>query len=213
VSKITALVSLATLSCCLSLAVPNDMAVAGPSGCTATAHERPVGSALASAGFFANLRNAKHSLNYLTDSLLDDARRVAHEITHQEQGCNTACPSPVIAIVFRSTPRLLLTAYDEAQECERLYKQTLHKPIVYEKRSFDSEDDAKGWYHDLTTGSGDDGEDLYSRCPGKCSPAYSSVAYRQGEKFIVSASVVCGHARDKDDDQYTLSAAVRWVCP
>lgn len=173
----------------------------------------PVGSAVASAGFFANLRNANHSLKYVTDQLLTKARVVAEAATLEGRGCKDGCTTPVAAIVFTSTPNLVLESYDESTSCQRLYEQTLLNPIVYDRRSFDSEEEAKEWYQDLTMGDGADGEDLYARCPGMCSPAYSSVAYKYGGKFVVTATIVCGHARDKDDNHYKLSSSVRWICP
>lgn len=190
-----------------------DVFAASPPCTVVTRADLPVGSGLGSAGFFANLRNAKHSLNYVTGELLTKAHELAATVTVAGRGCKDSCATPVAAIVFTSTPNLVLESYDESAACQRYYEQTVLNPIVYEKRSFDSEDEAREWYHDLTTGDGEDGEDLYARCPGVCSPAYSSVAYKHGGKFVVTATIICGHARDKDDDQYRLRAAVRWICP
>jgi hypothetical protein len=203
----------AFLLCLVAALLLAKNAIAAQPPCSVARRDLPVGSALASAGFFANLRNARHSINYTTDELLTKARRIAQVATPEPRGCKDPCTTPVVAIVFTSTPNLVLDSYDESTECQRYFEETRLNPIVYEKRAFDSEEEAKEWYHDLTRGSGEDGEDLYTRCPGMCSPAYSSVAYKQGEKFIVTATVVCGHARDKDDDQYKLTASVRWICP
>jgi hypothetical protein len=205
--------SLILTSVAALLLPPRNVVGASPPPCSVTGGERLVGSSLASAGFFANLRNAKHSINYVTDKLLMDARIVAQAVSHEGRGCKDSCNNPVAAIVFTSTPYRVLDSYYESVDCQRFYDQTLHHPIVYEKRSFDSEDDAKEWYSDLTRGRGEDGEDLYTRCPGSCSPAYSSVAYKHGDRFMVTATIICGHARDKDDDQYSLRASVRWICP
>jgi hypothetical protein len=187
-------------------------AVFGQPVCTPLGADMPVGSALASASFFANLRNASNSINYLMDQLIAKSEVQAQKVSLDQKTCVRACSSPVVAVVFNSTPNMTLNDYDEASSCQKYYEATKATPIVYANREFDSQEDAEGWYEDLTQGDGEDGEDLYERCPGSCSPAYSSVIYKRKEKFLVSTSIVCGHARDKDDNQYRLNAALRWMC-
>ena len=181
--------------------------------CTPLNHEIPIRSTLASAGFFANLRNADHSINFLMDELLVLAYSAAEKRINLESSCDRSCAQPVLATVFDSVPNLTLRDYEEASTCQELFEESKRTPIVYEKRSFASDQEAKDWYQDLTQGEGTDGEDLYLRCPGACSPSYSSVAYKQHGRFIVTTSIICGHARDKDDGQYRLSASLRWLCP
>jgi hypothetical protein len=181
--------------------------------CTPLGREIPLQASLASAGFFANLRNADHSIRARTDQMLQDARSAAQTMSTQEASCMRSCKAPKVAVLFHSTPYRYLPNHKEATQCQALLETTTKTPIVYEKRRFPSDDQARAWYEDLTQGDGTDGEDLYRRCPGACSPAYSSVAYRDGSEFVVSTSIVCGHARDKDDDQYSLSTGLRWICP
>lgn len=181
--------------------------------CTPLGREIALETSLASAGFFANLRNADHSIRSRTDQMLKDARSAAQTMSAQEARCKRSCEAPVVAVLFNSTPHRYLVNHREASQCQALLESTTKTPIVYEKRRFPSDDEARGWYEDLTQGDGVDGEDLYRRCPGACSPAYSSLAYRDGSEFVVSTSIVCGHARDKDDDQYSLSTGLRWICP
>jgi len=181
--------------------------------CTPINSDIPVGTALASAGFFANLRNADNSINYLMDELISKSEAQARLVSDEQRSCARSCNSPVVAIVFTSTPNKTLDSYDEASSCEKYAELTKTSPIVYANRTFDSQSDAESWYEDLTQGDGTDGEDLYGRCPGKCSPAYSSIIYQRGRKFFVTTSIECGHARDKDDNQYRLTAALRWICP
>ena len=187
--------------------------VMGQSKCAPLNVDIPIRSTLASAGFFANIRNSDDSIRFRMDQLLTQAKAAAHERYIQETGCRRDCTNAVVAVVFSSSPNKTLSEYDETSTCQRLQEQTLTSPIVYDKRSFDSEEAAKDWYNELTQGDGADGEDLYEKCPGKCSPAYSSTAYEDAGKFLVTTSIVCGHARDKDDNQDRLNAALRWVCP
>ncbi len=181
--------------------------------CTPLGREIPLQSTLASAGFFANLRNASHSVRAQTDRLLKDAQAEAQVLRANEGGCKRACPNPVVAVLFSSTPQKYLLDHEEASQCQTLLESTSKSPIIFENRRFASDDQAREWYEDLTQGDGVDGEDLYRRCPGACSPAYASQVYRDGDQFVVSTSIVCGHARDKDDGQYTLSTKIRWICP
>jgi hypothetical protein len=107
---------------------------------------------------------------------------------------------------------MALPEYEDSPSCQRLLEATQQQPIVYGNRQFDTQDDAEEWYNDLTQGDGADGEDLYSRCPGQCSPSYSSVIYRKSGQFVITTSIICGHARDKDDNQYRLTSSLRWIC-
>lgn len=180
--------------------------------CTPLNADIPFRSTLASAGFFANLRNADHSVRFLMDQLLTQSESKASEVAQQEHACTRPCSNSALAVVFSSTPNITLPDYDEHSTCQKLYETTQKDPIVYNKRAFASQEKAEEWYNDLTQGNGVDGADLYERCPGKCSPAYTSLIYKQPDTFIVSTSIVCGHARDKGDGQYRLDASLRWIC-
>lgn len=187
--------------------------VVADSTCTPLNRDVPVRSVLATAGLMANLRGSDNSIKSRMDGLLTDARSAAATLHAREEGCARSCADSKVAVVFLSKPNVELKGYDEAETCNNLLKATTAAPITYDKRRFPSDDAAKAWYNDLTQGNGQDGADLYKRCPGSCSPQYSSVAYRDGSDIVVSTSIICGPARDKDDNQYDLTAAVRWVCP
>ncbi len=192
--------------------VANSATWAAPK-CAPLNKEVPVRSVVASAGFFANLRNADYSVQYVTDALLRESDVAAARLTAAESSCRHKCHQAVVATIFSSVPNITLGEYDERGRCEALLAKTRHHPIQFLNRSFDGREEFEDWYSDLTQGDGKDGESLYEQCPGKCSPQYSSLMFERGDKLVVSTSVVCGHARDKDDDQYVLRAAVRWICP
>lgn len=187
-------------------------AVADPK-CASLSQDVSVRSTLASAGFFTNLRNADHSLRHRTDVLLRESENAAAQLFAREMGCQRACAHAVVAVVFSTTPNMALTNYDERERCQELLTKTRQRPIQFLNRSFDELEDLESWYSDLMQGDGKDGESLYEQCPGRCSPHYTSTLFKRGGSFDISTSVVCGHARDKDDDQYVLRAALRWVCP
>jgi hypothetical protein len=180
--------------------------------CTPLNRDVPIRSTLASAGFFTNLRNASHSVRYLMDQLLRESEVSATRLAATENGCTHACPQATVAVVFSSAPHATLQDYDERGQCEELFTKTQRAPIEFLNRSFDEQGQVEEWYSDLTQGDGEDGESLYEQCPGRCSPRYSSLIFKRGAKFVISTSVVCGHARDKDDNQYLLGAALRWIC-
>lgn len=202
-----------TLGLVLSIGVLMSSPLFGQPKCSPLNVDIPVRSTLASASFFANIRNSDDSIRFRMDELLEQAKTAARARYAQESSCRRDCTNALVAVIFSSAPNKTLADYDETATCQQLYDKTQKSPIVYNKRSFDSEEAAKEWYNDVTQGDGPDGEDLYEKCPGKCSPMYSSTAYEEGGKFIVTTSIVCGHARDKDDNQYRLNAAVRWICP
>lgn len=197
----------------LSLLGRASVSLATPLPCTPVNTDIPIRSTLASAGFFANLRRADNSISFLMDQLISESEVKARELATSEARCSRSCTNALTAVVFTSTPNQTLPDHADAAMCARLFQSTQQTPIEYRNRTFDSQEDAEEWYNDLTQGDGSDGEDLYARCPGACSPAYSSVTYQINGKFTVSTSVVCGHARDKEDNQYRLTASVRWICP
>lgn len=184
----------------------------GQSPCVQPANDIPVGHTLASAGFFDNLRNSDDSIRFQMDELLSKSEAQASQQAQPPRPCTQSCAHPVVAVVFASVPNMTLSAYGDSPTCQKLLEETTKDPIVYAKRTFQTQQDAKEWYNDLTQGDGADGEDLYTRCPGSCSPAYSSVIYRIGDKLVVTTSIICGHARDKDDNQYRLTSSLRWMC-
>jgi hypothetical protein len=184
----------------------------GQSPCTQPINDIPVGHTLASAGFFDNLRNSDDSIRFQMDELLSKSEAHAIQEAQPPNPCAQSCVHAVVAVVFSSVPNLTLSAYDDSPTCQKLLEETTKEPIVYGKRTFETQEDADEWYNDLTQGDGTDGEDLYNRCPGNCSPSYSSLIYRINDKLVVTTSIICGHARDKDDNQYRLTSSLRWMC-
>lgn len=204
-------ISWSTVACALCAFACATQAMA-ESRCTQPPRDIPVHSTLASAGFFDNLRNADDSIRFQMDQLLSQSETKATELAKQPGPCGSSCSSSFVAVVFSSTPNMTLPDYEDSPSCQKLLTATQNQPIVYSNREFDTQNDADEWYNDLTQGDGTDGEDLYERCPGQCSPSYSSVMYRKNGKFIVTTSIVCGHARDKSDNQYRLTSSLRWIC-
>ena len=180
--------------------------------CTPLQEDISIRSTLASAGFFDNVRNSDDSIRYQMDQLLSQSESKASEMAGQRSPCGSSCSSPLVAVVFSSRPNMTLREYEDSASCQKLLETTRQHPIVYSNRTFDAQNEAEEWYNDLTQGDGMDGEDLYNRCPGRCSPNYTSVIYRNGGKYFITTSIICGHARDKDDNHYRLTSSLRWIC-
>jgi hypothetical protein len=180
--------------------------------CTPLNRPTLVRSTLASAGFFANLRNAPHSVSFQINQILSEARQARSELLARELMCRHSCKDAVPAMILRSTPHQTLLDYDEFQRCEELRQTTSRAPIRFSDRRFASAKEAQEWFEDLTQGDGPDGEALYKLCPGRCSPEYTSTEYLHDNSVVTSVSAVCSHARDRSDDQFSISASIVWIC-
>ena len=90
---------------------------------------------------------------------------------------------------------------------------TTKNPIEYRKTNFASIEAINTWFSDFSQGKGKDGENLYQRCDGLCSPQYTTIIEeKERGSYDVHAQVVCGPARDKNDNNYNLELFLRWTC-
>jgi len=185
-------------------------AAAEDSGC---AEKRvPLKSLQASAGTWANLRNNPGSLRYESSAIVGQALKNLPTLTPPTDLCTGGCGAPVAQIFFVSIPNKFLKDYDEREKCAKLEAATKKAPYLYSGLKFDSLDAFNSWYSDFSQGKGEEGTDLYSKCDGVCSPQYTTVLRQDGGKLLADASVVCGPARDKDDDLYVLKVDYLWKC-
>ena len=192
--------------------VSANVQILAQASCYTAGEEKYYESRLASAGFFANFRNSAGSVNFEMDQMLNRAHKYADKIKLLP-ACPGQCPNASLTLIFKSTPNKVQSAYSEQAQCQALLDQTSKNPIIYSDLKFKTAEEAKAWYHELTQGEGTEGENLYARCSGSCSPVYSTDVTRHDQKFILTATIICGHARDKDDDQYRLRSAFKWTCP
>ncbi len=173
--------------------------------------QQQVGNTTASANFFSNVAKRPGSLAFESQALLKKAKAMA---ATAEPSCAEGCRSQGSAkIVLRTTPNKYLGEYDDFAHCKALLEQTTAKAIQYQGMSFESSDEFNEWYQDFTSGKGKEGEDLYSRCDLSCSPQYTStISERPSGELLASTSVICGHARDKSENNYRLTAELHWLC-
>ncbi len=168
-------------------------------------------SRVATAGFWANYRNHEGSINHEMDDMLNAADHQVEVIMKQTR-CKDSCKDGALTLVFRSAPLKILQEYEDFQYCAQLEHRTITNPIVYANRRFKSRDAAKEWYSSLTQGKGPDGKDLYRQCDRNCSPSYTTLVTKHDDHFVLTSKIICGHARNKDDNQYRLSSSFIWSC-
>lgn len=180
--------------------------------CSSIEKDVSVESTLATAAFLANEENRPGSIRYESDSLMDKAEQGASNAVKPEGLCPAGCElntEPVV--VFKAVPHKFLTGYSDYDKCQKLLEETEKSPFNYNEQ-FNSITDVENWFSDFSRGKGPDGQDLYKRCSGQCSPQYEFFIKNDSGKLTLNADVVCGHARDKSDDKYSMSYSYRWTC-
>ncbi|HQH26609.1 MAG TPA: hypothetical protein PLP17_04360 [Oligoflexia bacterium] len=181
--------------------------------CSAAFDEIAGQETVATAGSFDNLRKAKGSLRFETQRLLSWAWEKEKSLYAPADLCRDECTvAERPLVVFRAEPRMFLNKNKDAEFCAKMMEQTKKTPFVYTGRTFASLDEFSSWFMDFSTGSGVEGKDLYRRCARSCSPQYTIYLSKQDKKLEATAEVLCGPARDKDDNQYNLSVGHRWSC-
>ncbi len=174
--------------------------------------EIPVAKKDASASAWSNLRNNEGSIRYESAQLLGKALADFESLKPPADVCADGCGEPKPTLVFSSIPKKYRSDYSDKEKCTRLETETKAKPYEYRGRSFPTQDEFNSWFSDFSQGKGKDGSDLYERCDGDCSPQYFTNIVPVGGKLRVDSEVICGQARDKDDNQYVLTFAYRWDC-
>lgn len=168
----------------------------------------------ASASFFGNMLGSSGSIRNESEKMLTAAEAAIKDTSPPQISCPKGCaPLQKPKIVFTVVPRLFLTEYDDQEKCRRYLAETTVRPITYLNGLFEDFDEFSSHFSDFSRGSGSLGRDLYRRCDGACSPQYRVViTANPGEQYSGDSMVVCGEARDKDDNNYDLTTALLWQC-
>lgn len=179
--------------------------------CRAPGAEVPLASELGSAGFMLNLAEHPDSIRAVAGRLLQDA--LSDETDTATAACKPSCPSATVAeVVYRVAPTAFLVAAEQNDVCVRFERETGHDPLRFGTREFRSVEELNQWIMDFSQGRGDDGRALYARCSSNCSPRYTFLIAEQPDGYAVKAEVLCGLARDKSNDRYRISTALRRTC-
>lgn len=168
---------------------------------------------IGSAGFFSNWRRSDSSVTVVSENLFRQAFDTYYLTPQPKDFCADRCVLPAHPdIIFRSIPRKYLSDYGDKDQCNRLYLNTKRFPLRYSVSLPREPEKLNEWIADFSQGENDQGKALYIDCPGSCSPQYEYVITPVMDAYAVNAQVVCGPARDKGDDMYTLSYSFRWQC-
>lgn len=204
------------MGCLAAAMVVSSSVVAAPAAhkrCDSYTREVRIGDRLADAGMWGNFRNKPGSVRFESYALLQQARAGLKGLVPPVDLCPSQCRlAPTPLIVFASIPRKYKHDYADKQHCQAHLTRTRQTPLFYKGRAFTSLEAIGAWLGDFTQGKGVDGQDLYRRCDASCSPQYTYLITTTATGYLLDAQVVCGHARDKDDNTYDLASRVRWYC-
>lgn len=174
----------------------------------------PLDTVTASAATWTNFRNGEDSLRFQAAKLLGSAISKLPGASRPEDLCDAEClVAQFPEIVLTAIPQKLLADYDDREKCQRLLESTKIQPFRFKDKTFTSLEALTDWFSDFSAGRGPDGKTLYAQCDGLCSPQYKLfVSKRPDTTLSLNAEVICGHARDKNDNHYTLSQGFLWSC-
>jgi hypothetical protein len=177
--------------------------------CADSAQETPLRQQIASAGIMHNLAEHPKSIRAVAAKLLTDALDSAHPPAACAVGCS---PAKTPAVIYRVAPLAFLPAAKQEALCLTLEKDTQSHPLLFSPAEFKTVEKLNAWVMEFSQGRGEQGKKLYEQCGGNCSPRYTFSIAQGANGLKVDASVVCGLARDKSSDDYTVSTAVRDRC-
>ncbi len=153
---------------------------------------------LASASTWDNLRNNENSLKFIISKLIKSATK------GRDKG----------SFILFSRPNKVLTDYSDQQYCLDKKSKTTSSKLEFSSPTLEGDDALNAWIGDFSQGKGEAGNKLYDLCDKSCSPSYeyridfssSTKKDKDGSlSYGVKALVICGEARDKDDNQYILN--------
>jgi len=179
--------------------------------CPRTLNEEPLATEFGSAGIMKNLAETPDSIRAIASRLLEQALTV--ESKKHAPGCTSDCPDDGVAeVIYRVGPTAFLPRPAQNEVCLRHEDETATNPLRYTPSKFANIAELNTWISDLSQGRGDDGKHLYEQCGSNCSPRYTFVIADADDGYAVRAEVLCGLARDKAEDQYLISTALRRSC-
>ena len=163
--------------------------------------KKVVDQTLATASALGNLFSSSNSMAAKLDSLYKKG---------VEKLSETKPKSSQMMIVV--VPNVRLKDYGQSQVCQTKLRQTTQNPLNFTPPDFKDAKQFSSWFADFSKGNGEQGERLYKLCPGQCSPAYRVIFSNPKEPIKTAVEVVCGHARDKSDNQYKMTLELVESC-
>lgn len=181
-------------------------------------HELKLGDTLATAGLFANYWKRPGSVAFESEAAFINAQNNIEPKLEKPKGdfCPRGCRVRDIAhMYFGSVPNAFKKRYRDLKHCEELLSTSSSAPFTYQLENIISLPQLTEWISDISQGDGSDGEDLYSKCDGSCSPQYHYLITKENSgdlHYRAEAQIVCGHARDRDENLYRIQYGFRWYC-
>lgn len=193
------------------LASPASDVVTSAAPCVPSSHETPIATETGSVGIIKNLAEDPSSIRAIAGRLLTAALTADSKDPHT--GCDAACARRSESqIVYRVAPTAYLADEQQLEVCRQFENQTATHPLTFNQREFRSVDEMNEWIMAFSQGRGEDGRLLYELCSSNCSPRYTFLIAEQHAGYAVRTEVLCGLARDRSNDLYRVSTAVRHTC-
>jgi hypothetical protein len=181
--------------------------------CTPDHVDVPKEQVRATANFLANLARSPGSLRAELARVLNSAREELTQATPPGDACSSPCGvAGPIRVLLSIVPSKFHSSYPGSDRCEEQLAETKNQPLTFGPHHARQQDELANWLVDVAQGRGQDGAALYQKCSGRCSPSYFMDASQDGDGFVATLRVVCGHARDKNDNTYIVSSGYRWAC-
>ena len=171
----------------------------------------PLADERGSVGLMKNLAEHPESMRAVAEKLLKSA--VENTEFLAPSACTGDCGENVKAeIVYVVQPLAFLPNEKQNQVCLDFEETTKTKPMQFGPKTFPSLEGLNTWISDFTRGNGDDGKKLYEACSSNCSPRYTFFIEKDAEQLTVTSDVLCGLARDKDEEFYQIATQIRQTC-
>jgi hypothetical protein len=168
----------------------------------------------ASADTFKNIRSADGSLKAESKKMVERALQDVDGKRPAGFSCAAGC-SVRSEVIFIVRPAQYQTDYSDEEHCAALLKETSGAAISFPKKSFTGEssvEDLTEWIGQFSQGKGEEGSKLYDKCDKSCSPSFRYSIDKTDSGISLLPSSVCGHARDKSDNNYDLSVTFHYSC-
>lgn len=184
---------------------------ARPADCALPRDETPIATETGSVGVIKNLTEHPSSIRAIAGRLLSDA--LIADGKQAGTDCDAACAQRDKAeIVYRVAPTAYLADNQQREVCRKFESETSSHPLTFNQRQFRSVDELNDWITAFSQGHGEEGRLLYELCSSNCSPRYTFLIAEHNVGYAVKAEVLCGLARDRSNDVYRVSTAVRRSC-
>lgn len=131
----------------------------------------------------------------------------AQTLLYLESSKNADCSKQIQRYIsICSIPeKFIANDYADKDTCLERLNQTSLKPITYTNPNPRQIDQIIAEFIQISKGSGMIGEDIYRQCQGLCSPQYQIILKPLASGFQTQLEVICGPARDKENNNYILS--------